>query len=86
VRAPVGGVDTAFVAVHEGPVPGPYVAVLAEYDALPGVGHGCGHNLIAAGAAAAAIAGIRALPGHPGTSPPPRRGRHGSSSTRCTTR
>ncbi|WP_405821788.1 amidohydrolase [Streptomyces sp. NBC_00838] len=61
------GVDTAFVAVHEGSTPGPYVAVLAEYDALPGVGHGCGHNLIAAGGAAAAIAAVRALPGHAGT-------------------
>lgn len=38
----------------------PRVALLAEYDALPGIGHGCGHNLIAAtsvgaGAAAAAV-------------------------------
>ncbi|MFI2765611.1 amidohydrolase [Streptomyces echinatus] len=63
----VGGMDTAFVAVHEGSRPGPYVTVLAEYDALPGVGHGCGHNLIAAGCAAAAIAVVRALPSHPGT-------------------
>ncbi|MFJ2646225.1 M20 family metallopeptidase [Streptomyces sp. NPDC087420] len=67
VEAPVGGVETAFVAVHEGTDPGPYVAVLVEYDALPGVGHGCGHNLIAAGGAAAAIAAVRALPDHPGT-------------------
>jgi amidohydrolase len=67
VRAPVGGVDTAFVAVHEGSSPGPFVAVLAEYDALPGVGHGCGHNLIAAGGAAAAIAVTGAVPDHPGT-------------------
>ncbi|MGN9909830.1 M20 family metallopeptidase [Phytohabitans sp. LJ34] len=67
VRAPVGGLATAFVAVHEGRSPGPYVAVLAEYDALPGVGHGCGHNLIAAGGAAAVIAVARALPDHPGT-------------------
>lgn len=39
----------------------PRVALLAEYDALPGIGHGCGHNLIAAasvggGGAAAAVA------------------------------
>jgi len=67
VRAPVGDLDTAFVAVHSGRLPGPEVAVLAEYDALPGVGHGCGHNLIAAGGVAAAIAVVRALPSHPGT-------------------
>ncbi|GLX50025.1 amidohydrolase [Streptomyces hygroscopicus subsp. hygroscopicus] len=67
VTAGAGGLDTAFVAVHHGPTPGPYVAVLAEYDALPGIGHGCGHNLIAAGAAAAAIAVARTLPAHPGT-------------------
>lgn len=67
VETGAGGVETAFVAEHAGSAPGPYVAVLAEYDALPGVGHGCGHNLIAAGGAAAAIAAVRALPGHPGT-------------------
>ncbi|MFE3588198.1 M20 family metallopeptidase [Streptomyces niveus] len=67
VETGAGGVDTAFVAVHEGGEPGPYVAVLAEYDALPGLGHGCGHNLIAAGGTAAAIAAVRALPGHAGT-------------------
>ncbi|MEV8413233.1 M20 family metallopeptidase [Streptomyces niveus] len=67
VETGAGGVDTAFVAVHEGGEPGPYVAVLAEYDALPGLGHGCGHNLIAAGGTAAAIAAVRALPDHAGT-------------------
>ena len=34
----------------------PCAAILAEYDALPGVGHACGHNLIAAGAAGAFVA------------------------------
>ncbi|MBL7517146.1 M20 family metallopeptidase, partial [Frankia sp. CNm7] len=67
VRTPAGGLETAFVAVHETGRPGPRIAVLAEYDALPGVGHGCGHNLIAAGAVAAAIAAARAMPGHAGT-------------------
>src|SRR6267378_796026 len=42
----VGGLDTAFRA-RVGPKDGPAVALLAEYDALPDVGHGCGHNLIA---------------------------------------
>lgn len=67
LSAGVGRLDTAITAVHEGGPPGPYVTVLAEYDALPGVGHGCGHNLIAAGAAAAAIGLVRVLPEHPGT-------------------
>ncbi|MGW4907318.1 M20 family metallopeptidase [Streptomyces sp. NPDC004270] len=67
VTVPTGGLDTAFVAVHSRGRPGPCVAVLAEYDALPGIGHGCGHNLIAAGGAAAALAVVRALPAHPGT-------------------
>jgi len=34
----------------------PAIAVLAEYDALPGIGHGCGHNIIAASAVGAAAA------------------------------
>ncbi|OHV30372.1 amidohydrolase [Pseudofrankia sp. EUN1h] len=67
VLAPAGGLETAFVAVHQGGRPGPRIAVLAEYDALPEVGHGCGHNLIAAGGVAAAIAAVRVLPDHPGT-------------------
>jgi amidohydrolase len=43
-----------------------HVALCAEYDALPGIGHGCGHNLIAAGGLAAAVAAVRARPDHPG--------------------
>ncbi|MHB8685283.1 MAG: M20 family metallopeptidase [Dehalococcoidia bacterium] len=38
----------------------PVVAMLAEYDALPGIGHGCGHNIIATSAAGAGI-GVRAV-------------------------
>lgn len=45
VERRLGGLDTAFRA-RVGP-PGASVALLAEYDALPDVGHGCGHNLIA---------------------------------------
>ncbi|SES97823.1 amidohydrolase [Oceanobacillus limi] len=37
---------TAFKAEYRSEKPGPTIAYLAEYDALPGVGHGCGHNLI----------------------------------------
>ncbi len=41
-----GGLETAF-RTRVGPKDGPAIALLAEYDALPDVGHGCGHNLIA---------------------------------------
>lgn len=47
-------VPTAFVARKE-TAPGPTIALLAEYDALKGVGHGCGHNLIGPAAVGAAI-------------------------------
>ncbi|MCP2165147.1 M20 family metallopeptidase [Goodfellowiella coeruleoviolacea] len=56
----VGGLDTALLA--SAGTGHPHVAVLAEYDALPGIGHGCGHNIICAAGvggflgAAAAIA------------------------------
>ncbi|MEV4506497.1 M20 family metallopeptidase [Streptomyces klenkii] len=54
VTAPAYGLDTAFAAtVGSGPVT---VAVVCEYDALPGLGHACGHNLIAAAGLGAALA------------------------------
>jgi len=46
VERGVGGVATAFRA-RVGPALGPAVSLLAEYDALPTMGHACGHNLIA---------------------------------------
>jgi len=59
VEKGVGGVDTAFRATIETGA-GPTIAILCEYDALPGIGHACGHNVIAtsgagAGAALAAV-------------------------------
>ena len=67
VERGVGGVETAFRATLEGGGgDGPTVAILAEYDALPEIGHGCGHNLIAMAAVGAGL-GVRAnlasLPG-----------------------
>lgn len=59
VQRGVGGLPTAFVA-RSGPVRRPAVGFIAEYDALPDIGHGCGHNLIAASALCAAIALQRA--------------------------
>ncbi|HEY7032358.1 MAG TPA: M20 family metallopeptidase [Thermomicrobiales bacterium] len=61
-----GGVETAFKARMRGHGDGPAIAFLAEYDALPGLGHGCGHNLIAGSNLAAAVglsAVIDKLPG-----------------------
>lgn len=56
----VAGLPTAFRAsAGEG---APVVAILAEYDALPGIGHGCGHNIIATTATGAGI-GVRAVIG-----------------------
>jgi amidohydrolase len=43
-RIGVGGLETALVA--SAGTTGPHIAVLSEYDALPGIGHGCGHNII----------------------------------------
>ncbi|MCI0656893.1 MAG: M20 family metallopeptidase [Acidobacteria bacterium] len=51
----VASLPTSFVAVARGVRPGPAVAILAEYDALPDVGHGCGHNLIAGSALGAGM-------------------------------
>jgi aminobenzoyl-glutamate utilization protein B len=70
IEAGVAGIPTAFVATHgDG---GPVIAILAEFDALPGInqdaipsrlpidgktaGHACGHNLFGAGSVGAAIA------------------------------
>ena len=49
-------IPTAFHAVLAGKVRRPAVALLAEYDALPEIGHGCGHNIIGAAAVGAALA------------------------------
>lgn len=48
VERGVAGLPTAFRArLKGGAGDGPSIAVLAEYDALPGLGHACGHNIIA---------------------------------------
>ena len=67
VERGVGGVETAFTAtLPGGGGDGPTVAILAEYDALPDIGHGCGHNLIAMAAVGAGLglqANLDKLPG-----------------------
>ena len=70
IEAGVASIPTAFVATHGNG--GPVIAILAEFDALPGInqdsiptrlpidgkiaGHACGHNLFGAGSVGAAIA------------------------------
>jgi amidohydrolase len=58
VERGVGGLPTAVRGTLTGGLgpDGPTIGVLAEYDALPGLGHGCGHNLMAASGVGAAIA------------------------------
>jgi amidohydrolase len=53
------GMETAFVATAGSGEP--RLAVLSEYDALPGIGHACGHNLIAISGVAAGLALKEAL-------------------------
>lgn len=65
VERGVAGLETAFVATFG--AGGPTVAILAEYDALPKLGHACGHNLIATWALGAGLALRRALPPGVGT-------------------
>ncbi|MCX4903267.1 amidohydrolase [Streptomyces sp. NBC_00878] len=62
----VHGMETSLQASAGNP-DGPRIALLAEYDALPGVGHGCGHNVIAA-AAAGAFLGLADVIGDTGGS------------------
>lgn len=54
VTHPTHGVDTAFEATVGSS--GPRVVICCEYDALPKVGHACGHNIIAAAAAGGGVA------------------------------
>ena len=41
-------IKTAFKAVYDSGKEGPTIGFMSEYDALPGIGHGCGHNLLGA--------------------------------------
>jgi amidohydrolase len=68
VEHPVGSLATAVRGVLRGGRGGdrPRVGILAEYDALPGLGHGCGHNTMAASGVGAAIALSALAPELPG--------------------
>ncbi|MFI9387703.1 amidohydrolase [Kutzneria sp. NPDC052558] len=66
VEPGVAGLPTAFRAQWGTGAP-PRIALLLEYDALPGLGHACGHNLIATAGLGAALAVRDALPDLAGT-------------------
>jgi amidohydrolase len=61
VERGVGGLPTAFRATIGGAAAGPTIAIMAEYDALPGIGHACGHNVIATAGVGAGAALAHAL-------------------------
>ena len=58
IELPAAGHRTGFAARYKSGKPGPVVAFLAEYDALAGLGHGCGHNVFGATSSLAA-AGLK---------------------------
>ena len=60
MKTGIAGLDTAFQAVFK-KGNGPRIAVFAEYDALKGLGHACGHNLIATSALGCAAAAKQVL-------------------------
>lgn len=56
VEVDVAGHRTGFDARYKSGKPGPTIAFLAEYDALPGIGHACGHNIFGTTSSLAAVA------------------------------
>jgi amidohydrolase len=60
VKRGVLGLPTAFIAEYDSGVEGPTIALLAEYDALPELGHACGHHLICTMSLGAAV-GLKAV-------------------------
>ena len=50
------GIDYCFRAVYYSGREGPVIGLTCEFDALPGIGHGCGHDIIAAAPLGAAFA------------------------------
>ena len=60
VERGIYGFETAFQASFVGKKDGAHIALFCEYDALPQIGHGCGHNLISAMSVGAAV-GLKAI-------------------------
>ncbi|MEM6429701.1 MAG: M20 family metallopeptidase [Deinococcota bacterium] len=67
VQKGYGSLPTAFVATMPGKSEGPNVAVMCEYDALEGLGHACGHNVIATMGLGAGLALAPLMTDLPGT-------------------
>jgi len=67
VESGVGGLPTAFTARRVGFASGPTIGLLSEYDALVGLGHGCGHNLLAISGVGAGLGLAAVMDGLPGT-------------------
>jgi amidohydrolase len=65
IEKDLGGFPTAFKAIYGSSKP--VIALLAEYDALPEMGHACGHNIIAASSTGAAVASKLAIDNFGGT-------------------
>ena len=55
VETSIAGMDTAFKATFDSGKPGMTIGYLCEYDALPKIGHGCGHNMIGPMSAGAGV-------------------------------
>lgn len=64
VQRGCGGLETAFRA--EFGTGGPVIGLICEYDALPNLGHACGHNMIGTASAGAGAAAAKAMGGLPG--------------------
>lgn len=56
IETDLAGHATGFIARYESTKPGPTIGFLAEYDALPGLGHACGHNIIGTASTLASVA------------------------------
>lgn len=60
VETGAGGIETSVKAVYDSKKPGPNIGILGEFDAVCGMGHSCGHNLMCAMAVGAG-AGLKAV-------------------------
>ncbi|MCE5091092.1 M20 family peptidase [Staphylococcus devriesei] len=56
IESDIAGHATGFIATYNSEKEGPTIGYLAEYDALPGLGHACGHNIIGTASVMAGIA------------------------------